>query len=433
MASADLVVLRFLKEVTMGVTPDNGVKAVGTLTSTGTVPANNDTVTIGSITYTFKTTLTGAAYEVKIAGTAALTLQNLYNAINRAGGVPDTDYSKATPAHTIVSAITLTSTTVVVQSKRGGTAGNSIATTDASTQLSWGSATLLTGTNSATTALQQLRYTSESLVHNIETTVTSEVTPDRSETDTIPVSVQGQGAANFELSYDSFNDLLEAVMCGTFSGLNLDNGTTLSTFLVQKQFGGMTPNQYHDFNGVAFDGLDLNMEVGKIVTGVFNMLSFGATVYEEQIGGATFPAVSTTSPMSAVANLQNITIDGVPYTGCVMSMKLSIKNNIRAIRCVGQPKPRDMKVGKFQATGELQFYFNEGSNYEKFTKNTEFSFSFELQDALSNKYTFSFPRCKFETGEVVGGGINTDVMFSATFRGLKDSATGRVLRITKTS
>jgi hypothetical protein len=160
-------------------------------------------------------------------------------------------------------------------------------------------------------------------------------------------------------------------------------------------------------------------------------VAFGADVTEAQIGGATFPAVSTTTPMSAVANLQAITIDGVPYTGCIMSMSVKIKNNIRTIMCVGSPTPRDMKMGKFQITGDLQFYFNEGSNFAKFVAGTEFAISFSMVDIANNTYTVTLPRCKFETGEVVAGGTNTDVMFSATYRALNDSVTGRVIRITK--
>lgn len=435
MASADRVVLRYVQESTMGITPDNGVKATGTLTSTGTVPANNDNVVIGSRTYTFKTTLTGAADEIKIAGTAALTLANLYNAINRNAGVPGTDYTVATEAHTLVEAITLTATTFVARSRRSGTAGNSIATTDTGTQLSWGAANLSGGTNATGLTLKQLRYNTESLNHTIENTATAEVTPTRVETDLIQVSVQGAGNTNHEWSYSSFDDWLEAIMCSTWSGggagATLDNGSTLRTFMVQKAFEDMSPVQYHDFNGVALDGLDMSMDVGRIITAQFSMLAFGATVFEQQIGGATLSAAPSTSPMSAVANLQSITIDSVPYTGCVMSMKLRIKNNIRAIKCVGQATARDMKIGKFQVTGDLQFYFNEGSNFRKFTKGTEFSLSYVMIDGQGNSHTFTFPRLKFETGEVFGQGTNTDVMFNSTFRGLYDSTTTRVLRITR--
>src|SRR2546429_5304024 len=49
--SSDLKIYTFVSALT-------GVKAVGTLTSDATAPANNDTVTVGLKTYTFKTTLT---------------------------------------------------------------------------------------------------------------------------------------------------------------------------------------------------------------------------------------------------------------------------------------------------------------------------------------------------------------------------------------
>lgn len=434
MASADRVVLRYVQESVMGVTPDNGTKATGTLTGTLNF-ADSETVTINGKIYTFQTSLTNADGNVKIGADLTASLTNLFNAINRTAGVPGTDYAVATVAHTTVEAVSHNATTLVVRSRRTGTAGNAYGTTESATNASWGGATLSGGANATGLTLKQLRYNTESLNHTIENTVTAEVTPTRVETDLIQVSVQGAGNTNHEWSYSSFDDWLEAVMCGTWSapgaGTTLDNGSTLRTFMVQKAFEDMSPVQYHDFNGVALDGLDMSMDVGRIITAQFSMMAFGATVYEAQIGGATLSAAPATTPMSAVANLQSITIDGVPYTGCVMSMKLRIKNNIRAIKCVGQATARDMKIGKFQVTGDLQFYFNEGSNFGKFTKGTEFSLSYAMVDGQGNSHTFSFPRLKFETGEVFGQGTNTDVMFNATFRGLYDSTSTRVLRITR--
>lgn len=122
----------------------SGVRATGTLTSDATAPSDGDTVTIGSTVYTFKTTLTPTAFEVLIGASAAAALDNLKSAINlTAGG--GTTYAAATTIHPTVRATTNTDTTQVVEAKLAGTAGNSIATTEAGTHTSWGAATLAGG------------------------------------------------------------------------------------------------------------------------------------------------------------------------------------------------------------------------------------------------------------------------------------------------
>lgn len=66
-----------------------------------TTPNNNDTVTIDTVVYTFKTVLTAAARDVLIGGNATNAFRNLHHAIN-ASGEPGTDYSAATTAHPTV-------------------------------------------------------------------------------------------------------------------------------------------------------------------------------------------------------------------------------------------------------------------------------------------------------------------------------------------
>jgi hypothetical protein len=121
-----------------------GVAATGTLTTTAT-PANNETVTIGSTVYTYKTALTPAAYEVLIGGSQAQAMENLRRAIND-DGVAGTNYGAGTVAHPDVTAVD-GATTVVVTAKVQGTAGNTIATTEtlAAVGSQWGGATLSGG------------------------------------------------------------------------------------------------------------------------------------------------------------------------------------------------------------------------------------------------------------------------------------------------
>jgi hypothetical protein len=120
------------------------VVATGTLTSDATNVSDGDTVTIDTVVYRFKNTL-AQAFDVKIGADAAGSLVNLKKAIN-GSGISGTDYYAGTTTHNSVIATTITATTLVVQSLLLGTGGNSIATTETSSHLSWGGATLASGT-----------------------------------------------------------------------------------------------------------------------------------------------------------------------------------------------------------------------------------------------------------------------------------------------
>lgn len=287
------------------------------------------------------------------------------------------------------------------------------------------------GVTPATPALTQIRYTGESLNYNIENTKTNEIRPDRVESDLVQTSAQGGGDINFELSYDSFKEFLAGLFCsawtaGTGDQEILVNGTTRSSYTIQKHFQDMSTPQFHNYKGCVVESMSLKMEIGKIIEGSFSFMSFGVTVATSQITGATFVAPPATTP---IVNVQDFSIGGVPYSGCISSLSLTLKNNVRAIMCIGSLQPKDMKLGTLEVTGDMEFYFNEGSNYATFVAGTEFDFSFNLIDDAGNKYSFDIQRAKFESGEVVAGGKNSDVMFSAKWRGLYDSSSTRVIRM----
>lgn len=122
----------------------NGVAASQTLTSDTTNVSDGETVTVDTVVYRFKNTL-AAAYDVKIAATAALSLANLKAAMNGSGLV-GTDYFAGTDPHPTCVAGTIAATTLLVTYYKLGTVGNAIATTETSAHLSWGAATLASGT-----------------------------------------------------------------------------------------------------------------------------------------------------------------------------------------------------------------------------------------------------------------------------------------------
>lgn len=124
-------------------TTSAGVKATQTLTASD-VFSDAETVTVGDVTYTFKTALTGAKNEILIGASAAASLDNFKSAVNASAGA-GTTYGTGTVAHPQVTATTNDDTTQIVEARDIGTAGNSIATTETCANAAWGAATLENG------------------------------------------------------------------------------------------------------------------------------------------------------------------------------------------------------------------------------------------------------------------------------------------------
>ncbi len=131
-----------------------GNQATGTLTSTNTTPVDASTVTIGSKTYTFKTTLGTTDGNVHAVTDGDTSLLNLIRAINFSG-TPGVDYVGSAANTQVTAATSVTSHAFAVTAIIGGTVGNSIGTTSSTSpdsHATWG-ATALAGGTDATTGL----------------------------------------------------------------------------------------------------------------------------------------------------------------------------------------------------------------------------------------------------------------------------------------
>lgn len=124
------------------------VKASGILTFTGT-GTEEDTVTLGSQTYTLVDALTGAD-DVLIGDTAAETAANLAAAINGGAG-EGTVYGTGTDANADATA-EVEGAVVTATAIDAGTAGNSITSTESGTGASWAAVTLAGGLAAVGTA-----------------------------------------------------------------------------------------------------------------------------------------------------------------------------------------------------------------------------------------------------------------------------------------
>ncbi len=118
--------------------------ADGVFTFTGQ-PAAAETITVGSQTYTYRTSFTGApANEIIIGVDVATTISNTIAAINGGAG-EGTVYGTGTTANTSATALEIVSPQFGLRAITIGAAGNSIATTETVANGSFDNATLTGG------------------------------------------------------------------------------------------------------------------------------------------------------------------------------------------------------------------------------------------------------------------------------------------------
>lgn len=132
---------------------DNGF-ALATLTASAN-PANGNVVRLDNVYYQFTSGSVDSGspagtlanpWLVALGGSTAVSLQNLFNAVNRNGG-SGTIYSTALTEHPTVEALNYTTTVIVFKAKIAGTIGNSYASTETGENLSFGGATFAGGGN----------------------------------------------------------------------------------------------------------------------------------------------------------------------------------------------------------------------------------------------------------------------------------------------
>jgi len=111
-----------------------------TLTSTGVNVTDGDTVTLNTTIYRFKDVL-AQAYDVKIAASAALTLDNLRAAINESG-TDGVEYFAGTAFHPTMFATINADTTQRVVARTVGVTANDYPSTSTAATLSWTDATV---------------------------------------------------------------------------------------------------------------------------------------------------------------------------------------------------------------------------------------------------------------------------------------------------
>lgn len=285
------------------------------------------------------------------------------------------------------------------------------------------------GTTPATPAFKPIRHTGTTLGLSKESLQSEELRDDRQIADFRHGAYQVGGDINIELSYGSFDDLLEAVLLGTWAadggGAGIDRlkaGVVRRSFTVERYFGDIlsADKPYHRFTGVEFNTMSLAINANAMITGSFGVLGQNMSTGTAIIAGATYASPTTTSPLDSFTG--TLSEAGTPIA-VITEISLSLENSLEARFVVGSKQSIRPSIGRSNVTGQVTAYFENSTLLDKFINETESSIEFELPDGAGNKYTFTLPRIKYTGGQpdVDGEG---PITLSMPFQALLDATTG---------
>jgi len=287
------------------------------------------------------------------------------------------------------------------------------------TEPSWG------GTPSPLT-FQAIRVTGESLKTNRDNVVSDEIRADRNVTDLIQVGGSAAGGIDGELSYGTFDDLIESALFGSWVTNNIVNGTTQKSFWIQKKQTEGVSSIYELYKGMVVDTMTINVAAGEKTTIGFTFIGKNGTIGTSATGTTTD---ATTTEILDGANafvLNDFFVSPVPN---LMSMQLTISNNLAAKPVAGSVDLIGVRAGRCVVTGTASLYFESKAIMDLFLAGTGGALSITLGKVSTEKYTIALPVVKIQDADHFSPGNDEDVMLNITFQALYDDTLEGVIEI----
>jgi hypothetical protein len=225
------------------------------------------------------------------------------------------------------------------------------------------------------------------------------------------------GDINAELEYGSLDDILQAVLCGTWATDVLKAGVTRRSFTIERKFADLAVPEFHRYTGCEFNTFALSVSPNAIVSATFGVIGKGLTLATTAVASSTYAAPSDVQPFDSFTG--SIQEGGSPIA-VVTSIEFTLENGLEPLFAVGSKTTNRPSIGKSRLTGTMTTYFTSKTLYEKFINETSSSILLELVDLAGNTYDFEFSNVKYNSGQpdVSGeGAVTVSMDFVALYDG----------------
>lgn len=257
----------------------------------------------------------------------------------------------------------------------------------------------------ATPAFKRIRHNSTTLATAINTLTSEELRQDRNSMGVRHGTRQVGGEIVSELSFQSLDDTLEAIMCGTWVDDTLVNGVVRRSFSILRQFNDIDSQALPNFAyvGCEYNTMSIAISTEAIVIGTFGVV--GANQLEPSSTvptGSTFVEAPTTAPMDSFTGS---VLESGMNIAVATEIQLQVENGIAPRYVIGSKKSIKQSIGRFKVSGTLTAYFEDATLVGKFLREESSSLKFVVTDGEDgNSYEFLLPKIKYTGGQPDVGG-----------------------------
>ena len=217
-----------------------------------------------------------------------------------------------------------------------------------------------------------------------------------------------------------------------FFGDILRNGIVEKSYSLELEYAGMAVTEWEYYTGMEVNSLAFTADAQAIMNLEFGFMGKSASVSGSRFAGATTLAAASNEVMNTSSNVGSIREGDseVSTPNFVMSMSLTIENNLRMRNAIGSAAAIGIGVGRANVTGEIQTYFGSTALLAKLRANTASSIDFRVNDPTGTKaYIFDMPRVKYQSGAPEVQGIDTDIMLNLGFQAVRDPTLGYTIQL----
>jgi hypothetical protein len=215
-------------------------------------------------------------------------------------------------------------------------------------------------------------------------------------------------------------------------GEQIVNGVAKTSFYIERGYTDLT-NVLAGYKGMMVNNWNLDVKADQIITAGFEFLGSKETDLTGSLGTGYTPA-PTNEVMAGVDDVFAV-CEGKSAAMAVLNdvnnFSFQIQNNLRNRLRVGTLGAFSIGAGTINGSGTVQMYFSTSALMQKYLNFTETALAFPLLDSGGNGYVFDFPAVKFNRGQRVAGGQNTDIMADMGFMIKRDATEGITLRIAR--